>query len=134
VHRRRSGAIAAIALASLIDLRAPVVIAQAGPPAPHERTAFADAIQRAIERNPTTAIAAAGILRAEALLTEARANARLQINGTLTETTLNRGVEFQGATVTPQNQVTGALDIRLPLYAPARWARRTQAQDTNNVA
>jgi outer membrane protein TolC len=143
VNRRRSGlsratrgAIAALALASLIGLTGGLARAQAQTrtPAPAERVAFADAIQRAIEKNPSTAVAAAGILRAEGLLTEARANARLQINGTLTETTLNRGVEFQGATVTPQNQVTGALDVRLPLYAPARWARRAQAGDTKSVA
>jgi outer membrane protein TolC len=106
--------------------------AQALPPT--ERVSFADAIQRALEKNPSTAIAAAAILRAEALLAEARSSTRLQVNGTVTTTTLNRGVEFQGATVTPQNQVTGALDIRLPLYAPARWARRTQAEDTRSVA
>jgi outer membrane protein TolC len=104
------------------------------PPPPAERVAFDEAIRRAVERNPSTAIAAAGILRAEGLLTEAQANTRLQINGTITTTTLNRGVEFQGATVTPQNQVSGALDVRLPLFAPARWARRAQAQDAKSVA
>jgi outer membrane protein TolC len=134
VNRRHSQAIGRFASASLVGLMGGLVFAQTGAPAPTERVVFADAIQRAIERNPTTAIAAAGILRAEALLTEARANTRLQINGTLTETTLNRGVQFQGATVTPQNQVTEALDVRLPLYAPARWARRTEAEDTKHVA
>ena len=108
--------------------------ARAQTPPPAERVSFDEAIRRAVERNPSTAIAAAGILRAEGLLTEAQANTRLQINGTVTTTTLNRGVEFQGATVTPQNQVSGALDVRLPLFAPARWARRAQAQDAKNVA
>jgi outer membrane protein TolC len=68
------------------------------------------------------------------LLTEAQANTRLQINGTVTTTTLNRGVEFQGVTVSPRNQVSGAVDVRVPLLAPARWARRAQAQDGKNVA
>ena len=103
-------------------------------PTPVERVTFDEAIRRAIERNPSSAIAAAGILRAEALLTEARAATRLQVNGNITTTTLNRGVEFEGATVTPRNQLTASLDARYPLYAPARWALRTQAEDTRQVA
>src|SRR6266536_4993857 len=41
-------------------------------PVPVERVTFEEGISRAIARNPSTAIASAGILRAEALLTEAR--------------------------------------------------------------
>jgi len=106
----------------------------AQPPIPAERVTFDEAIRRAIEKNPSSAIAAAGILRALALLTETRAAARLQVNGNVTTTTLNERVEFEGATVTPQHQVTAALDVRYPLYAPARWARRTQAEDQRTVA
>jgi outer membrane protein TolC len=103
-------------------------------PVPAERVTFAEAIARAVARNPSTAIAAAGILRAEALLTEARSAALLQVNGNVTTTTLNRGVEFDGATVTPRNQLSATLDMRMPLYTPARWARRTQADDGRRVA
>ncbi len=103
-------------------------------PQPTERVTFAEAVQRAIERNPSAAIAAAGILRAEALLTQSRSVARLQVGGSVTTTTLNRGVEFEGATVTPQNAVLGLLDVRMPLYAPAVWARRAQAEELVNVA
>jgi outer membrane protein TolC len=110
------------------------VVARAQTPAPAERVSFQDAIKRAIAKNPSSAIAAAGILRADALLAEARAGTRLQINGNLTATTLNRGVEFQDTTVVPRNSVTGNLDVRMPLFAPARWARRTQAEDAKHVA
>jgi outer membrane protein len=103
-------------------------------PVPAERVTFDEAIRRAVEKNPSAAIAAAGILRAEGLLLDARSASRLQINGTVATTTLNQGVEFQGSTVTPQNQLTAALDVRMPLYAPARWARTAQAQDTRLVA
>jgi outer membrane protein TolC len=95
---------------------------------------FDEASRRAAEKNPTAAIAAAGILRAEGLLLDARSASRLQINGTVATTTLNKGVEFQGSTVTPQNQVTASLDVRMPLYAPARWARTAQAGDAKLVA
>ena len=85
-------------------------------------------------RNPSSAIAAAGILRADALLAQARSATRLQVNANATSTTLNRGIEFDGNTVTPRNAVTGTLDLRYPLYAPAAWARRVEAGDSREVA
>jgi outer membrane protein len=127
-HRPRNPTMAAAALIAL----AVAVHAQA--PAPAERLSFRDAIARAVEKNPSSAIAAAGILRAEALLTEVRASTRLQINGTVATTTLNTSVEFNDTTVSPRNAVTAGLDVRLPLFAPARWARRAQAADAVHVA
>ena len=103
-------------------------------PATGERVTFDEAIRRAVEKNPSSAIAAAGILRAEALLSDARSASRVQVNGNVTTTTLNSGVEFQGATVTPRNQLSASLDVRVPLYAPARWARTAQAEDAKRVA
>jgi outer membrane protein TolC len=110
------------------------VLAFAQPPAPIERVTFNEAITRAMERNPNSAIAAAGILRAQALLSQARSAALPQITGNVTSTTLNTGVEFEGTTVTPRSSVTGTLDLRLPLYAPAIWARRAEAQEATGVA
>jgi outer membrane protein TolC len=111
---------------------AAIVVAQT--PVPTERVTFDEAIRRAVERNPSAAIAAAGILRAEGLLLDARSASRLQVNGNVTTTTLNTSVEFQGTTVTPRNQLTASLDVRMPLYAPARWARTAQAGDQKLVA
>jgi outer membrane protein TolC len=108
--------------------------AAAQTPEPIERVSFTQAIERAIARNPSTAIAAAAILRAEALLAQARSTAQLQVNATATSTTLNRGVEFEGTTVTPRTSITGALDVRFPLYAPALWARRVESQDAVAIA
>jgi outer membrane protein TolC len=103
-------------------------------PQPAERVTFAEAIQRAVERNPSAAVAAAGVLRAEALLAQTRSASRLQIAGSLATTTLNQGVEFDGTTVTPRSSLLGALDVRMPIYAPAQWARRAQAADQVGVA
>jgi outer membrane protein TolC len=124
------GAFAAGCLA--LSLQGTVVAAQTS--APIERVTFDEAIARATKNNPSAAIAAAGILRAEALLVEARSASRPQVNGSVVTTTLNRGVEFSGATVTPRNQLTASLDVRLPLYAPARWARTAQVGDARRVA
>src|SRR5262249_43704144 len=90
----------------------------AQPPQPAERVTFDEAISRAIAQNPSSAIAAADILRADGLLQQARADARLKITGTGTSTTLNQGIQFQGTTVTPRTSAFGILDIRYPLYAP----------------
>jgi len=115
-----------------LSLQSASVAAQA--PIPAERVTFDAATRRAIEKNPSAAIAAAGILRAEALLTQTRSASRLQVNGSVTTTTLNRGIEFDGQTVTPRNSILATLDVRQPLYAPARWARTAQAADAKRVA
>ncbi|HEY2904998.1 MAG TPA: TolC family protein [Vicinamibacterales bacterium] len=101
---------------------------------PMARITFADAVARAIQKNPTMAIAAADILRAEGLLRQARAATLLQVTGNVTTTTLNRDVEFQGATVTPQNQLAASLTADMPVVNAAAWARRAQAQDEQHVA
>ena len=106
----------------------------AQPPQPTERVTFEEAVRRAIARNPTVAIAAADILRADGLLTQARSDARLHVFGNANSTTLNRSVEFEGTTVTPQTSVRAALDVRYPLYAPVIWARRVEAGDNRDVA
>jgi len=125
MERRIAAAIVVVMMAGLTHAQTP---------APMERVSFPDAVKRAVDKNPSSAIAAANILRADALLAEARAGTRLQINGNLTTTTLNRGVEFQDTTVVPRNSVTANLDLRMPLVAPVRWARRTQAEDAKHVA
>ena len=112
---------------------AAIVIAQTAP-VPVERVTFKEAIDRAVEKNPSVAAAASGILRAEGLIRQARAGTQFQLTGNVTTTTLNRGVEFQGSTVTPRNQVTGSLNADMPIVAAAAWARRAQADDIKTVA
>ncbi|MDO8795769.1 MAG: TolC family protein [Vicinamibacterales bacterium] len=99
-----------------------------------ERVTFQQAIDRAIANNPSAAVAAAGILRAEGLLAQARSATMLQVTGSVTTTTLNKGVEFQDATVVPRSQVTGSVTIDQPIVAAAAWARRAQARDNVQIA
>src|SRR5258708_6165147 len=131
VMSERSAAARGLCLCAVWALAA-VLSAQAPPPV--VRVTFKEAIDRAIERNPTVAAAATSILRAEGLIRQARAATRLQITGNVTTTTLNTGVEFEGAVVTPQNQVTASLTADMPIIAAAAWARRAQAQDVKNVS
>jgi len=112
---------------------APAVRSAAQSPA-MERLTFDEAVQRAIASHPSAAVAAAGILRAEAFVRQARAATLLNVSGGLNSTTLNTGVEFDGTTVVPRSQLTGTIDVSMPLYAPAEWARRTQAADQKAIA
>jgi outer membrane protein len=123
---------AAGALVVFVALGAASALAQA--PVPVVRVTFADAIQQAIKNNPTVAVASAGIVRAEGLLRQARAATLLQVSGNITTTTLNKGVDFAGTTVLPQNQITFTLSADMPILNAAAWARRAQAMDDAHVA
>jgi len=103
-------------------------------PQPTERLTFAQAIERAVARNPNIMVAAAAVLRADALLAEARSATLPQVNGSVTTTTLNAGVKFDDVVVSPRNSVTGTLDARMGVYTPARWASRAQAVEARGVA
>ena len=122
----------ASAAAVALSLVAAGAAAQA--PAPVVRVTFADAVRLAQEKNPTVAAAAAGILRAEGLIRQARAATLLQLSANVTTTTLNQSIEFSGFTVTPRNSVTASITADMPILAAAAWARRAQAQDTRAVA
>jgi outer membrane protein TolC len=117
-----------------VSVVSPAATVLAQPPTPVERVTFQQAIDRATRNNPSAAVAAAVILRADGLLRQARAATLPQVNGSIVTTTLNTGVSFEGATVTPQNQVTASLTADMPIVAAAAWARRTQAQDNVAVA
>jgi outer membrane protein TolC len=99
-----------------------------------ERITFKEAIDRALARNPSIAQAAADILRANALLRQARANTLPGVTGGATNTTLNKGVTFEGAEVSPRNQFVADINASSPLYAPVLWAQKAQAGDQVAVA
>ena len=100
---------------------------------PVETVSFDEAIARALEKNPTVAIAATNILRSEALLQQARSATQPRVTGSITNTTLDSGREFGEQTVQPQNQSLLGLNATLPLSA-ASWALRTQAMDQVEIA
>jgi outer membrane protein TolC len=104
------------------------------PPAPVVSVTLPDAIARAQSANPSVAAVAAGILRAEGLLQQARSASRFQLSGNITTTTLNTGVEFQDTVVTPRNQIAASLTADQPIIAASAWARRAQAEDAKGVA
>ncbi|MBY0496595.1 MAG: multidrug efflux RND transporter permease subunit [Cyanobacteria bacterium] len=98
-----------------------------------ESVTFDEAINRALEKNPTVAIASTNILRSEALLAQVRAQTLPRAGVTAANTTLDRGRQFGGQTVQPQNQTVLGLTATLPI-GPAQWAARAQAMDQVEIA
>ncbi len=107
--------------------------APTAPQAPSESVTFDEAIARALEKNPTVAIAATNILRSEALVQQARAQIMPRAGVSITNTTLDSGRSFNEQTVQPQNQSVFGFNAALPI-SPAAWAARTQAMDQVEIA
>ena len=128
MNRARSLTLAAVALLAMAGF------ASAQPPSAIEPVSFDEAVRRATTANPSVAIAAANILRAEAILKQARAAIRPAISAEGLNVTLDNARESDGAVVTPQNSFTASIPVSMPLYAPAQWAQRTQASDQRRVA
>jgi outer membrane protein TolC len=79
----------AAAAAMLLAISAAPGFAQATPPS-IESVTLEEAVQRALKNNPTVAQAAAGILRAESLLQQARALTLPSVNASLTNVVVKR--------------------------------------------
>jgi outer membrane protein len=113
---------------------APAQLPTANRPAVAERVTFKEAVERALARNPSIEQAAADILRADALVRQARALTLPTVNFNLTTTTVHPIIEFDGQSATPRNQVTVTPTASAMLYAPVLWAQKAQAQDNKVVA
>lgn len=99
-----------------------------------QKIAFEDAIRQAIARNPSAVIAAAEILRAQALVVQARSVILPNVNVSGTNTTLDSARGTPTQVFAPQNTFTAGIGVSMPLFAPALWARRVQALDAQHVA
>ena len=88
-----------------------------------------EAVRRAIAANPSMQQAAAGILRAEALLQQTRALSLPSVAATLTTRVIGPVPEFAGQTIVPRSQLDTTVGLAVPLLTPTRWAERNQAQD-----
>ena len=99
-----------------------------------ERITFDDAIRRAIANNPTVQQAAAGILRAEALLGQATSRTRPSIDAGVAVDVIDPVTSFDGNNITPRWQSASSASFRAPLWTPLAWAQRVQAGDQVFVA
>lgn len=127
---RRRLLVAVLGLAAFTIALAPAA-AGAQPP---EVVSFEQAVQRAIQANLTVQRAATAVLGAEALLAQARAAVRPQVNGSATVTTLDSERAFSGNVVQPRTQLQLGGAAETPVLAASQWAARAQAEDQVNVA
>jgi len=122
-----------LVLLTIASVLSPAVV-RAQTRAPAESLSFEEAVRRAIEKNPTAAIAAQDILRAEALLQQAATVYRPTLGGTVTATTLDSARGFDDLVTQPRTQVVSDMALAFAVLAPARWAARTQAADQVAIA
>ena len=99
-----------------------------------ERISFVDAIRRATANNPTAQQAAAGILRAEALLQQVHSRTRPSIDASVSLDVIDPVSSFDGNNITPRAQTATSATFRAPLWTPLAWALRVQASDQVLVA
>jgi outer membrane protein len=114
-------------------LFASTAYAQTTPP-PMESVTLDQAVERALKNNPTVAQAAQGILRAEALLQQARAATMPNVNANFTGILNSTERRFDDVVTSPRMQGTFSASAAMPVLAAAGWAARNQARDQVEVA
>jgi outer membrane protein len=107
--------------------------AEARPPV-LERLTFDEAVQHALSRNPSVSEAAQAILRAEALLSEARGVFYPSATGSVATTVLDASRGFSGNVVQPRVQTGFAATVSYQVLAAADWAAKNQAADQAGIA
>lgn len=137
MSRRLLSAVAAglvlIALDSLAG-QAPPPIPPPDAPPPLEQVTFDEAVHRAIAHNPTVGQASQAILRAEALLDQARSVFRPSVSGTIGTTVIDAPRGFSGNITQPQTQTAFGGLVSYPILAASRWAAKNQAADRVGIA
>ena len=120
-----------LALTLVLTIHALPSLAQTPTP---ERVTFDEAVRRAIEKNPTVVEAAQSILRAEAILQQARTIFRPAIGATVTTTVLDAERGFDEFVTQPRTQTFVGGSVSYPILAASQWAAKTQAEDQIRVA
>ncbi len=118
---------------------APAVVAPERAPIPQaaaEKVTLADAVKRALERNPTVAVAVSEIDRAEGLIKQSRAAwyPLVTLNGTYTRLDHDRVISSSGQIVASGNQLTANAQITVPIVAARAWAETKHAESTRRIA
>ncbi|HEY5618126.1 MAG TPA: TolC family protein [Vicinamibacterales bacterium] len=94
-----------------------------------EQATFDEAVRRAILNHPTVQRAAADILRAEAVVQQARAQSLPSIGAGVATNVIDPVTRFSGSAISPRTQAVTTADVVVPLIVPVRWAERNQAED-----
>lgn len=127
-ERLRPALVVAVALVRVIPAAAQT------DPATLERVTFEEAVRRALDRNPTVGQASQAVLRAQALLDQARSVFRPSVNGAVGTTVLDAARGFDGNITQPRTQTSFSGTASYPLLAASRWAAAKQAADQVEIA
>jgi outer membrane protein TolC len=115
------------------------------PQRPVEKVAMGAAVQRALDRNPTVAVAVAEIERADALVTQARAGWLPILIGNGAYTRLDHDRVFSGGAggaggssgtriLAAENQLSGNLQLTVPIVAAPAWTATNRAKSGVRIA
>jgi outer membrane protein TolC len=99
-----------------------------------EALTFDAAVQRAVERNPTTKEAIEEVRRFHALMEEVRAASLPTLNAIGTYTRLDHDRVENGVLVDPKGSVNGNVTLAAPLIYPHGWVQWGQAGDQVDIA
>ena len=94
-----------------------------------EQLTFEEAVRRAVTNHPTLQQAAAGILRAEAVLQQVRSRSLPSVEATFSTNVIDPVTRFSGTSINPRTQTVTSAAVTVPLLSPVRWAERHQAED-----
>ena len=127
------------ALAWVVPAAAQTPPARAESSSPVERATaepvtFDEAVRRALDHHPTVGQAVQAILRAEALLDQARSVFRPSVYGAAGTTVLDAARGFAGNITQPRTQSSFNATLSYPVLAAARWAAKSQAADQVGIA
>jgi outer membrane protein TolC len=121
-----------------VPAHAPPLVAEPAviPQAAAEKVTLADAVKRALDRNPTVAVALQEIDRADALIKQSRAGwyPILNLNGIYTRLDHDRRIASTGQLVAGGNQLTANLQLTVPIIAARAWADTHRAESGRRIA
>jgi outer membrane protein TolC len=112
----------------------PLAVAAQDAERPLERVAFADALERAGERNPTALQARQEILRAEALVRQAAAGAMPTLDVRVTGQRLDHERAIGDRVLQEATSFYGNEVLAVPLVAPRSWTAWLHARDRATIA
>jgi outer membrane protein TolC len=99
-----------------------------------ERVALPDAVQRALDRNPTALVANQEIARSEALVREARAASMPILSGNGTYTRSDSDRVQAGTVLVARDELAANVQLTIPILATHSWAQWSQAKTGVDVA
>jgi outer membrane protein len=99
-----------------------------------EQVTFEEAVRRAVSSHPTVRQAAAGVLRAQAVLQQSRARTRPSLDASFSTNVIDPVTSFGGESIVPRAQTVTTAGLTVPLFTPVSWAERNQAADQVTVS